>query len=90
MKEKHRILLMAVIISAIITSIISGIILINTRQTESLPQSQAFFMEGIVEDTLGNQPYVPYWQLGLISVICFVVFVIIFYFIIGKLKKPKT
>jgi len=88
MKQKHRILLIALITSVIITTIISGIILINTRQTErSHSAPQAFLMEGIVDDVSDEKPYLPYWQLSVIIVICFVILTTIFYIVIKKIKK---
>ena len=86
MAEKQKILLVAMLISAIMTSIITGLIYINTRQTD-LPDSQDFLMSGIIEEIFG--PYVPFWMLGLISIICFVVLTVVFYFAVGKLKQPK-
>jgi hypothetical protein len=86
MNEKRKILLIALLISAIITAVITGLIYMNTRQTE-LPEPQAFLMAGIVEDAFG--PYVPYWMLGLISIICFVALTLVFYLIVCKLKQTK-
>lgn len=90
MKEKQKVFLFAVIISTIITTCICGLIILSTSQTDcSELHSEAFLMEGIVGDVLNDRPFVPYWQIGLIAFICFIVLTLVFYYTIGKLKQTK-
>ena len=86
MKEKQKNLLIAIVISLIITTIITGLIYLNTRQTDT--SDSGFLMSGIVEETLGG-PYIPWWLLSVIAIICFIVITLISYFAIGFLHKNK-
>ena len=86
MKGKQKNLVIAIVISLIITTIITGLIYLNTRQTDT--SDSGFLMSGIVEETLGG-PYVPWWLLSVIAMVCFVVLTLVFYFVIGFLQKRK-
>ena len=86
MKEKWKTLLQAMAISAIITGIFAFILFENTSQYQCT-EPQAFLMKNIVTGILGDRSYVPFWILGVVSLVCFVFLSMTFYFVIMKLKK---
>jgi len=81
MKLNWKNLLISIIISLITSSIVFFYLESNTRQ---LPAPRSFEMAGLVEGI-----YMPYEQIYMISFVCSVVLTVIFYFVIGHLKKRK-
>lgn len=80
--KKYFQLVMASIISAIVTAIFGYVILVNTTQVDwsNLPLGQ---------NPEGNLPYLSSYHFGLIVMVCGIVLTIIFYFVIGFLRKRK-
>ncbi len=86
MKIEWKTFCLSMIGSAILTGIVAIFLLVYTTQYQ-LAEPQAFLMKDIVTGILDDGLYVPYWLLGVISLVCFVLLSIIFYFVIMKLKK---
>ena len=84
MKEKHKNLLLASLISAILMIIVAGYNYISTLpvgDNTGLPPPESFLDEGIVG--YGWMVYPT------ILIVCFVVLTVILYFLIGYLMKKK-
>ena len=80
--KKYFQFVLAGIISAIVTGIIGYMILINTTQID-------WSNLHLGQNPEGNLPYLSYNHFGLISIVCWIVLTIIFYFLIGHLRKRK-
>ena len=92
MKKKQKIIGYAFLLSIIITIIITTLIILNTKQTEfnSLPTPESFLMKDIIDSTANQKPYMPYFRIGFISIICFIASTLASYFIISRLEKRSS
>ena len=93
MKEKRKNLLLAMLFSAIVICLFVGLLYTTTIQKgESLSEPQAFLMEDIVSETLGDTSAIDWFFhmfYFLEIIVCFVVLTLVFYFVIGHLRKHK-
>ena len=88
MKIEWKILCLSMIGSAILTGTVV-IFLLTYTTPYRLAEPQAFLMKEIIINVLDSQLYVPYWMVMVISLSLFVVLSIVFYFLIGYLRKRK-
>jgi len=89
MKEKNKILLISIVISAIITCFIAVSILLITAQYPN-PETETMMMHKIIEGSMPGAKFFPLDVLTVVSVLLFVSLSMIFYVILKyKMEKKK-